>query len=663
MPVTSLEIRSREPFEDGRAFGDAGAYERIEGVFHYAVDPANESNAHIVDLEHAARDQQGRVLFEGDVTILQPVDASRSNGRLLADVVNRGNRTFMRYNLATADAQRREWIPSGDGYLFERGWTVASIGWQWDVERGGGRLGLTAPVALGDDGRPIEGWVCVPWQPDTNVPHLLLSDRGHAPYTAVDVEQPDARLMVRDYPIGTRQELRRDHWRFARVEDGREVPDANHVALKGGFEAGRLYEAIYRTNVCPVVGAGLLAIRDAASFLRYSDAADNPARGRISHAFVVGISESGRFLRDFLWAGANVDEAGRQVYDGMHVHIAGGRRGEFNFRYAQPSVIEPWGLGHRPPFAYEETIDTRTEERLPGLFARLRARGHVPKVIATNTATEYWRGDASALHTDPTGTRDVPEPPEARTYLFASMQHGSGTLPLRRSLPDGPDLTTNPFNIANYGPAFRAVLANLEQWVCEGIEPPPSVRPSLADGTAVSRERALYDLTRFSTIDRVLGKRLWTLPRLDFGPDADAGVGVYPPQASHSSNLYPSLVSAVDADGNEVAGIRLPDVAVPLATHTGWNPRHPETGGPDQTSGLRGSSVPFALTKAEREQQSDPRLSIEERYRDRDDYEAQVRAAARALADQRFILDQDVEVAVDNAMARWDALVPAAVPS
>jgi hypothetical protein len=351
------------------------------------------------------------------------------------------------------------------------------------------------------------------------------------------------------------------------------------------------------------------------------------------------------------------------VYDGLHIHIAGGRRGEFNFRYAQPSVIEPFNLGHRPPFTYDEVIDTRTEERLPGLFTRLRARGVAPKVIATNTATEYWRGDASALHTDPTGTRDIPEPPEARTYLFASMAHGSGTLPFRRKLADGPELTTNPFNVTSYGPIFRGVLANLEAWVCDGVEPPPSVRPSVADGTAVTRERALYDFLRFPTVDKVIVKRLWNLPRLDFGPDADAGVGTYPPQTSHSLNLYPSLVSAVDQDGNELAGVRLPDVSVPLATHTGWNPRHPDTGGPDQTSGLRGSSVPFALTAAEREEQGDPRLSIEERYRDREQYRARVHEAADALAADRFILPRDIEVTVENATARWDALVPAAVRS
>ena len=664
MPVTKFEIRSREPFEGGRVFGDVGAYERIDGVLHYAVDPANESNLGIVDLARAARDEQGRVRFEGDVSLIQPTDLSRANGRLLCDVVNRGNHTFMRYNLAMRDPLRPAWIPSGDGYLMEHGWTIASIGWQWDVARGDGSMGLAAPSALDADGHPMQGWAYVTHQPNTVVPHFMLSDRGHQPYPVADVQQSDARLLMRDFPNGTRQEVQRDRWRFARVEGGNSVPDNTHVALDGGFEPGRYYEAIYRTDICPVVGTGLLALRDAASFFRYSTAEDNPLRRRVSHAFALGISQSGRFLREFLAAGVNLDEEGRTVYDGMHLHIAGGRRGEFNHRYAQPSVIEPYSLGHLPPFAYEETIDPRSKEPIPGLLARLRPRGGVPKIIATNSGTEYWRGDASVLHITPDGARDLPDPLEARAYFFAGTQHGSGTLPLRHGSAEGvPSTTSNPLNITNYMPLLRAAIANLEGWVCDGIEPPPSALPRVADKTAVTRDRVAYDFSGFPTIIQVTTRRLWSLPHLDFGPEAAAGIGAYPPVISLAgAGLFASLVSAVDADGNELAGIRLPDISVPLATHTGWNPRNPITGGLDETAGLSGSSIPFATKAAERTSTEDTRLSVEERYRDREDYLTRVREAAATLADARYVLDQDVEVVVANAMARWDALVPAAAP-
>lgn len=660
MPVTAYDIRSREPFEGGRAFGDAGAYERIDGVLHYAVDPANESNLGIIDLARAARDEQGRVRFEGDVTLIQPVDASKSNGRLLCDVVNRGGPTFMRYNFAASDAARRDVIPSGDGYLMERGWTIACVGWQWDVKRTDGRLGLDVPSALDATGRPIQGTVCVPLLTPWLVPQFMLSDRGHQPYTVADVNQADAILFVRDFPNGTRQAVPHDRWRFARIEGGQTIPDSSHVVIDGGFEPGRYYEAIFTTDMCPVVGAGLLAFRDAAAFLRYSTADDNPARGRITHAFGVGISQSGRFLRELLAAGANVDEEGRAAYDGLHLHIAGGRRGEFNHRYAEPSVIEPYGIGHLPPWAYEDTTDPRNDATIPGLLTRLRARNHVPKLIATNTATEYWRGDAALIHVDPSGASDLPETPEARTYLFSGMQHGAGTLPLRYGLPGEPPTVTNPLNISNYTPLLRAALANLEAWVCDGIEPPASQVPRFADRTAVTRDRTAYDISMIPAIQSVAPKRMWTVPWLDFGPRAAEGVGSYPP-ITPQSNMIPSLVSAVDADGNERAGIRLPDVSVPLATHTGWNPRHDSTGGLGETAGLSGSSIPFALTAVERERTNDPRLSIEERYRDRDDYLTRVREAAQALAAKRFLLERDIDVAVANAAERWDALVPTGV--
>jgi len=654
MPVTSFEIRKREPFEGGQSFGATGAYERIEGVLHYAVDPNNESNAGIIDIKLAERGADGLVHFEGDVTLLQPADVSKANGRLLADVVNRGGPTFMRYNLAVGDPLHREVIPAGDGFLFERGWTIACIGWQWDVDRSNGRLGLTAPQALGADGKPIAGSVIVTYQGNEPADHFLLSDRGHQPYPAADVNELDARLFVRDDPLGTRQAVAREKWQFARVENGTKTPDSTHVSMDEPFEMGRWYEAIYTTNICPVVGTGLLAFRDATSFLRYSDADDNPAKGRITHAFGMGISQSGRFLREFLSAGANLDEAGRKTYDGLHTHIAGGRRGEFNHRYAQPSVIEPFGLGHRPPFAYEDTTNPFDKAAIPGLLTRLRARNGVPQIIATNSGTEYWRGDASMMHIDPNGAVDAPETPEARAYYFAGTQHGSGTLPFRHGNVGTRTSTANALNIINYMPLLRAALTNLDQWVTAGVEPPASAIPKLSDGSAVTRDRAAYDYMSLP-LNMLLVRRLWALPELNFGEQVDQGIGSYPPVMS-LTKVFPSFVSAVDKDGNDKAGIRLPDIQVPLATHTGWNPRHPDVAGLDQTQGLSGSTIPFAKATADRDPEVDPRPAIEERYAGREDYEARVRSAAEELAAQRYLLPSDVEVVTKNAMDRWDAL-------
>ena len=663
MTVTSFEIRSREPYEDGRPFGDIGAYERIDGVLHLSVDPLHAANSGVVDLDRAARDADGRVRFEAAATLLQPVDPTKANGRLLGDVVNRGGRTFVAYNLAARDASKPDWIPAGDGFLMRRGWTIASIGWQWDVPAGPGLVGLEAPIAL-DGGEPIEGSVAITHQGFVPAPHVFLADRTHRPYMAAGsgaagIEQADARLLVRDYPDAPRREIERVRWRFARVEDGRSIPDPAYVALDGGFEAGVIYEVVYRTNVSPVVGAGLLSFRDGASFFRYADSEDNPARGRISHAFALGISQSGRFLRTLLEAGLNLDEAGRPAYDGLHIHVAGARRGEFNHRYGQPSVQYTYGFGHRPPFGYEDATDPRTEEPVPGALSTQRAAGGVPKVIATNSSAEYWRGDAALLHIDMAGTRDLPASSEARTYFFAGTQHGAGAPPLKDTTPADASARGAHFtNVTHYGPAFRAALVNLERWVCDGVEPPASAVPRLADGTAVTRDRAIEAFRAFPAATTPSPARLWSVPRLELGPDVEAGVGTFPPA---EGERYPSLVSAVDADGNELAGIRLPDVTVPLATLTGWNPRHPDTGGAGQIMPMTGSTIPLPLSAAERARSGDPRLAIEERYRDRDDYLTRVRAEAERLVEQRYLLQEDIEVVVANASQRWDAIVPIAV--
>lgn len=658
MAVTRFEIRSREPFEGGRPFGDAGAYERIEGVLHFAVDPAHAANREVVDLDLAERDADGLVHFEADATLLQPVDGARANGSLLLDVVNRGLRTFPRYNRASTSAQDPATIPVGDGFLMRRGWTVVSVGWQWDVIRSRNLIGLDAPVAL-QGGQPIEGDVSITHQLTAPATHLLLADRQHRPYSAARLDQPEARLTLRDYPGAPRREVPRDRWRFGRVEDGRAVDDLDYVTLDGGFVPGPIYELAYRTNVAPVPGAGMLAVRDAASFLRYSSEGVNPAAGRISHAFAFGISQSGRFLRTLLAHGLNVDEAARPVFDGMHIHVGGARRGEFNHRYAQPSMQYAYGFGHLPPFSYDDDVDPLTEAPLPGLFTRLRALGAAPRVIATNSAAEYWRGDAALAHVDAAGERDLPDPPEVRTYLFAGVQHGAGAARLSdTSALDATNRGAHYLNVVDYTPLFRASLINLEAWVRRGTEPPPSRVPRIADGTAVARATVIEAFSAIPGARVPQPDRLWSVPRVDLGAGEEAGVGSFP---AATGEPFPTLVSAVDADGNEVAGIRLPDLTTPLGTHAGWNTRHPDTGGDGQIMPMMGSTLPFAVTRSERTSTGDPRPSIQERYEAREAYLDRVRSDAAHLAADRYLLPEDVDVVTADAAARWDVIVPVAV--
>ena len=654
MAVARLEITARAPYQGGMTFGDVGAYERIDGLIHFAVDPTHPANAAIVDLDKAPRDTAGQVKFSADFCLLQSVDSTRANRRLIFDVLNRGNRRAVpRMNHVPQALAQTPDIHPGDGFLFRRGWSIAACGWQWDVHRSAALLGLHAPEALGSDGSPLAGTVRVWFQPNSRERHKLLADRTHQPYPAADLDQPDALLRVRDWPDGPPTVIPRERWRFARDEGGAPVPDDGYIWMAEAFTPGKVYEVIYRTRRAPVVGAGMLAVRDCASFLHYSDAADNPCAGRIETTIGYGVSQSGRFLRHFLYTGMNADEAGRQVFDGLLIHVAGARRGEFNHRHAQPSDQHQPSFGHLPPFTDDPQTDPLTGHTA-GLLDRQRALGGVPKIVYTNTAAEYWRGDTSLMHSDMAGTRDIEPPADSRIYLFASTQHVAGSLPLADGNGPGEARGRYVANAVDYAPLMRAALVNLERWIVEGAEPPASTFPRFADGTTTTGTEVIAAFRQIPDLSLPNPAQLPVIRRVGLGPDAARGIGRYP---TEPGERYPNYVAAVDADGNELGGIRMPDVSVPLATYTGWNPRHPETGGAEQILPMQGATFPFPRTADERAQTGDPRPAIAERYRDRADYLNQVRRAALTLAEQRYLLPEDVPLAVAIAAERYDAFM------
>ena len=660
MALGRLEIVRREPYAGGRAFGDAGAYERIDAVAHYEVDPGHPANAPIVDLGRAERDDDGRVRFRGDATFLVPVDPGRANRALLFEAPNRGNRLAMRsFNMAPFDLMPTDEIPAGDGFLFERGWCIAWCGWQWDVPYPSVRLGLRAPAVPPANRKP-DGRMQLRIQPDRAADAFALTDHhvgsvgNHAPIPPLDPEDPAAELWVREHLSDTPVRIPRDRWVFARGEGDAALPGPGSVSLAGGFEAGRIYDLLYAPAECPVVGAGLLAMRDLAAWTRRS--ADSPAAGRVDHVIAKGVSQCGRLLRTFLHAGLNRDEAGERVFDGVHVHVAGGRRGEFNHRYGQPSVQPTPSLGHRFPFADEPQTDPRTGRR-EGLLDRLRAAGCVPKIVYTDTSAEYWRGDAGLTHRDlesgADAGADVEPPAEVRRYLFAGTQHGPGVLPFTDRSMFG-SRGANRFNAVDYRPLLRAALENLRAWIADGVEPPASVFPRGREATAASHEEVLGALAAIPGFALARSDRLPSLAPMDLGEHADRGVPALP--ARFVGEPYPSSVSAVDADGNETGGVRMPDVSVPVATHAGFNPRHPESGGGGQILEYLGSTVPLARTAAERAADGDPRPSLAERYASRDAYLAEVRAAAERLVEGRRLLAVDIELCVSLAGERYDAV-------
>lgn len=644
MALTNIDITTRELYEDGESFGDSGQYERLDGVAHFTVDPSHPANAAITDLELAERGGDGLVHFAADIVILQPVEAGRANGNLLLHVPNRGRVPSVPFCAATPPLTVSPRIEPGDGLLLRRGWTVAWVGWQWDVIRRSAYLGLDAPMALDPDGRPLRGEVTVEFEPA--VPHGYQrlahwpltpppgnADFQHKAYPAADLTEARAVLTARPSRYGKRTVIERERWQFARLEGGAAIPDREHVLLDGGFQPGNIYEVRYTTDICPVAGTGLLALRDAVSFLRTDASPGNPAAGRIHHTFGFGVSQCGRLLRNFLFHGLNTNEDGEAAFDGLLPFVAGARRGEFNVRFAQPSVQHRPSDAHAPPFAPQAVAGAKPAGA-GGLLDRQRAAGNMPKIFEINSASEYWRSEASLLHTDLEATRDTEPPPEERIYVFAGTQHGSGAALLTRQTVYGVK-TANYLCTVDYNAPLRAAFLNLAAWVTNGTEPPPSIMPRISDGTAVPREQVLEV---FRSVPSVLLSPK-KLPRLRKPGDGD--------------EAFPCLVSNVDEDGNEIAGIRTPALTVPLGTHTGWNPHVPGIGKDGELVDMLGSTCPFAPNEEARTASGDGRPSIARRYASKDEFLTKVRTEAEALAAKRLILPEDVEYEVRGASRRW----------
>jgi hypothetical protein len=653
MATTGFDVTLRRPLADGRAFGSVGPYEELKGRLRLAIDPRHEANARITDVELAPRNAAGLVEFSADLSLLAPLDRARANGRALIDVVNRGNTVALpNFNRATRPvfkpgADPHPAIDVGDGFLMRHGFAVASCGWQGDVPLLPGLFRLHGPDAQDAAGRPLRGRVLVELQPWADVPHLLLADRGHLPYPAADLDEEDACLTVRGLADAEPEIIPRARWRFARTDDGAPQRNATHVWLEGGFAKGLRYQLTYTAVGAPVRGLGLAVLRDCAAWLKHgSQAAGNPMAGSLHHVYAYGRSQTGRLLRTLLYLDLNLDEGGREAFDGVIANVAGGLRGEFNQRFGQNSKDRPHAMAHLFPFTDMPQSDP-VSGATGAVHARLEARKSPVKVFYTNSSAEYHRGDASLIHIDVDGKRDVTHGPSVRIYHFAGTEHALGVWPptdrqLAAADPTGGvEHSQNLRNVINYGPLLRAALLNLDRWVVEGIEPPPSRHPRLDDGTAVAPDELR------PCFDRIPGThypRRHALPRrLDFS--------VLPPRLGPALG---SRVSAVDADGNEVAGLRLPEVAVPVATFTGWTLRHPDIGGEDQLLIFAGATLPFARTRREREARGDPRPAIEERYASREDYLAQIRQTALALVVQRYLLEEDVDVSVAAAARLWD---------
>ena len=657
MPVSGLDIRFRRPLADGRSWGDVGPYEEIRGTLRFAIDPENDANMRITDAGRAAKDSDGMVEFSSDVSIILPADPSRGSGRLMLDVVNRGNRValpnFNSFKQPTIDAGVSEDadISLGNGFLMESGYTVVACGWQGDTPELPALITMDGPDAEDERGNPLVDRVYTQLQSVDDTHNFLLSDKGHRAYPAYDMNESAARLEVRDMPDGPASLVPRAFWRFGRIEDdGTYVADPDYICAEGKFEKGRIYQIAYTTVGAPVLGLSFAGLRDCVSWFKYgSRSAGSPID--ISYAYAYGRSQTGRYLRTYIYNDFNRDEQGREALDGIIANVSGGMRGEFNQRFGQNSKDRNSMLAQLFPFSSVEQTDPETGVT-DSLHRRLDERGSPLRVFYTNTSAEYHRGDASLIHTDPDGTTDVDPGPSVRVYHFTGTEHGTGTWPPTDTSDSGEGVsrTQNMRSTIDYTPLLRACLENLDRWVAEGVDPPQSRHPRIDDGTAVPPARLR------NVMDAIPGANYPSRHPLPHRRDYQLRAGVeqvtkMPPKVG---KVYGSLVPNVDSDGNETAGITLPEISVPLAAHTGWNLRHPDIGGETQPLMYAGATIPLTKSKDERGASGDPRLSISERYSSKGEYLARVKQAAESLVAERHLLEQDIDTCLAQAGKFWD---------
>ncbi len=460
-------------------------------------------------------------------------------------------------------------------------------------------------------------------------------------------------LEVRDMPDGKARRVPRDQWRFGRIDEGGDyVADPSYICSTGApFDKGLLYQIVYTTDWMPVLGLSFAALRDCVSWFKYGAESVAPPIAGTRYAYAYGRSQTGRYLRTYIYNDFNLDEQGREAMDGIISNIAGGMRGEFNQRLGQNSKDRNHMMAQLFPFTSVTQTDPETQQT-DSLHRRLDERGSPLKVFYTNSSAEYHRCDASLIHTDPDGTYDTDTGPHTRVYHFAGTEHSLGCWPPTdlAATGDGDNRSQNLRSVVDYAPLLRACLVSLDQWVVDGVEPPLSQHPRIDDGTAVppSALQPVYD-----HIPGAHYPERHAFPcRRDYGlDDSIEQVTILPP---HVGKPYGGRVSAVDDDGNEIAGIRLPEIAVPLATHTGWTLRHPDIGGEQQLLVFAGGTIPFAVDEAARRATGDPRPSIAARYTSKAEYLDRVRTVAEQLVKTRYLLEEDIEVSLGQAGKYWD---------
>jgi len=652
--VTHITISSTTSAFNARVFGDVGAYEQVRGTAAGELDPLDPRNAVITDINLAPRNANGKVAYTATFTLRKPVDMSRASGTMVYEVNNRGNHILEAagfFNIGVSASN-----PAGDGFLYNTGNVYLWSGWQGDLvfNPAAATESVEVPVARNPDGSSVTGptfarFVAVAGNVNTQ------SLPGRAP-ASLDTTKAKLISIAHENNVGVRTgvvEISSSDWAFANCATTPfpGTPSSTQICLRNGFDPNLAYELVYTAKDPLVLGVGMAAMRDVVSFFRHASAADgNPVGGAIEWVIGYGISQSGRYTKNFLLLGFNEDEDGRIVWDGADPNI-GGAMGQFNIRFAQPgniaNIFEPGAEG---PLWWADYNDKARGRGVTGLLQRCRASHTCPKIFEDFGGPEMWYGRGGVGTAGTRGNEDLPLPGNVRRYYYTGTSHGGGAGGFSVAQPALPGLML----AANPNPETetrRALFLNLIDWVTKGKKPPRSQYPRVSDGTLVpSNAKALGwpKIPGAPTPDNVIN----VLMDYDYGPDFryndQSGVmtRVVPP----IKQIIPTPAAKVDEDGNEIAGVRSVLLQAPLGTYTSWNP---VASGPlkGNEGNLAAGYIPFAMTKAARMASGDPRRSIEERYGSQEGYDCVVRHAAGQQVRKRFLLQEDADRLIAQAAA------------
>jgi hypothetical protein len=641
---------SQNPTFGGQSFGSVGPYEKIRGEAYGRIDPKDPHNALIADIQLAPRNADGMVEYSMDFFMLRPVDLSKGNHKIFYEIENRGGKQFGAFNKSSGGNNPTTAADAGKAFLRNQGYTLLWSGWDPSVSAAGSPdlLRIHLPVATNADGSTITG-------PDYEYLEVdnATTTSFTVPYDTNSTDTTNATLTVRAHLTDTPTPVPSNGWTWT---------SPNTISLLPAntpFTQSAIYELVYTAKNPYVAGIGFAATRDLASFMRNAKAdslgTPNPVAGDPTRLVSWSLSQPSRYMNDFVWLGFNQDVNNKKVFDGVFNWVGAGDGVDLNVRFAHPSMTERNRQQHLYaeasfPFSYSTLTDPLTG-KTDGRNVRCTQTNTCPLIMNIDSANEYWVKAGSLLHTDLQGN-DIPDPANVRNYLLSGLQHASAAAANTLGICQQFGNSTDP------NPALRALFVDLDQWI-DGTPPPLSAVPMRSNNTAVMTNTGPFSAIGIGTVTQsdlgwptipgVTYTGLVTVRNLfDFGPQfASAGImTINPPRAT--GLVYPSFVSKVDSDGNEVAGIRLPPVAAPVATTAGWNLRSAAYGGDDGCEST-GSLIPFAPTAAARTAIGDPRPSLDERYGSHAGYVSAVTAAAQSLATQRLLLPDDVQTYITNA--------------